>query len=141
MHSREEFEQMVGQVISLMQTVEFDVKWIYSAMMQGPLMENHQIVDSWTFGATIKALQQLDESDNTPFFKTEDYRLLRHVNHSRNDIVHHIFVRFLYTEKKYESPEYEQVDREVTQFHEELKTLSLQMERKRFEIFKYYGRM
>ncbi len=140
-HSKESFQQLIGDSLSLMQTIEYDVKWMYAGMMEGDLKENFHFVSPWTLGATIKALESLDESDSSPFLTKEEYSKLRKVNRMRNEIVHHVFLRFLYTEKKYASLEFEQVDKEISLFHDELVHLSLEMEAKRFAVLRRYKKI
>ncbi len=141
LHNKESFQQLVGDTLSLMQTIEYDVKWMYAGMMEGNLRENFSLVSPWTLGATIKALESLDESDASPFLSKEEYSKLRKVNHMRNEIVHHVFVRFLYTKEQYGSKEFEQVDQEISQFHDELVLLSKEMEEKRFAVLKRYKKI
>ncbi len=141
LHNKESFQQLVGDTLSLMQTIEYDVKWMYAGMMEGNLRENFSLVSPWTLGATIKALESLDESDASPFLSKEEYSKLRKVNHMRNEIVHHVFVRFLYTKEQYDSKEFEQVDQEISQFHDGLVLLSKEMEEKRFAVLKRYKKI
>lgn len=125
----------------MIQTLECDLKWLYSAIMVGELKDNFSLISPWTLGATIKALEELDKSDENRILSDEEYKKLKRVNHMRNEIVHHVFTKFLYTDKKYESDEYIEVDKEVTKFYESLLTFSVEIEKKRFLIFKKYGRM
>ena len=141
LHTKESFHQMIGECLSLMQTIEYDVKWMYAGMMEGDLKENFQHVLPWTLGASIKALESLDESDALPFLSKEEYSKLRKVNHMRNEIVHHVYLRFLYTKEQYSSLQFEQVDQEISHFHDELVPLSRQMEEKRFAVLKRYKKI
>ncbi len=132
---------MIGETISMIQTLECDLKWIYAAIMEGKLEDNYTIVSPWTLGNTIKALESLDKSDAERILADADYRYLKEINHMRNEIVHHIFQRFLYTEKQYDSKEFLLVDQEVTSFYQKLFPFSRAMESIRFDVFRKYGRM
>lgn len=141
MHQKKEFMEMIGETISMVQTLECDLKWIYAAIMKGEMMDNFNIVASWTLGSTIKALEDLDKTDEDRILTDDDYHMLRHINHMRNEIVHHSFVRFLYTDKQYDSKEFLLVDQEVSSFYQQLLVFSRVMERIRFDVLHRYGRM
>ena len=55
-----EFHKLLGQTIMFCQTIENDIKIIYSAMLNGSFSQNLESVSRWPLGATIKQLKKLD---------------------------------------------------------------------------------
>ncbi|MCR4698477.1 MAG: hypothetical protein K5762_03830 [Bacilli bacterium] len=141
MHNEAEFKMMIGDALLCCQTIEHDVKWIFACMMQGDLKENYALLSTWTLGSTIKELEKLDHSDNKPFIQQADYRVLKKISNERNYIAHQCFRDFLYTETRYDSREFIQVDKRITLFYNKLKKLSLNMEQLRLAALRRFRKL
>ncbi len=141
MHTENEFKEMIGDALLCCQTIEHDVKWIFACMMEGDLKENYHLLSSWTLGSTIKELEKLDHSDQKPFIEKADYRVLKKIMVERNYIAHQCFRDFLYTEARFQSPEFAQVDKRITTFYNKLKKLSLNLEKLRLAALRKFRKL
>lgn len=129
---------MIGDVLSCCQTIEHDVKWIFASMMKGDLKENYKLIAPWTLGATLKELENMDNSDHKPFILKEDYQLLRKISVERNYIVHQAFRDFLYSALQYDGNDFKSVDNRISKFYKEIKKLSIDIEKLRLAALKKF---
>lgn len=75
----DDFHYYVGKTIMYCQTIENDVKWIYSGMKKGDYVATYNNISLWTIGKTIKSLRLLDEGDDNPYLSKDAYRTLEEI--------------------------------------------------------------
>ena len=91
-----EFHRLLGQTIMFCQTIENDIKIIYSAMLNGSFSQNLESVSRWPLGATIKQLKKLDFSDKYHYINSKDYKFLMQITDKRNYWCHSAYLKFIY---------------------------------------------
>lgn len=137
MTNLKEFHCLVGEIIMHCQTIENDIKWIFSAMRLGNIDVNYGKITNLTLGQILSKLKKLDYSDQNHFFSEDDYKFLSQITSKRNYIVHNTYKTFVYSEDNFDSlfsKEYEK----VLTFHNSIKKLSEEVERVRFEAIEKY---
>ena len=138
MHTEKEFKYLVGEILSLIQTIEHDTKWIFASLKVGDLKQNYYEIQQLTLMETVKELEKLDESDSQPFLSHEDYYYLKQISHKRNYLVHQCFRDFIYTKDKYNSDEFKKTDKAITDFYNEVSNLGFKMENVRIQVLKKF---
>ncbi|MBU1143213.1 MAG: hypothetical protein KKH92_06130 [Firmicutes bacterium] len=137
----DDFHSYIGKTIMHCQTVENDIKWIYSGMREGNYVETYNSISLWTLGKTIKQLRLLDESDGNPYLSNEDYQLLEEIKSFRNHLTHQIYRNFLYKENFSLTEEYKNECSRLKSFYERIKKLYREVEKVRLEVLKHYKRI
>lgn len=136
--SYDKFKFYVGETIECCQTIENDVKWMYSAMLKGNRYKTFDIISEWTLGKVVSELEKLDNSDSNRFLSNHDYDLLRSITNERNYLIHQIFRDFIYEEDFVESNKYHVACSRLMNFHNRVKKLRSSVENVRLEAVKYY---
>ena len=132
------FKFYVGETIEFCQTIENDVKWIYSAMLKGDRYETYDNISGWTLGKVVGELEKLDNSDNNRFLSDNDYDLLRSITNERNYLIHQIFRDFIYEENFINSNKYQVACSRLMNFHNRVKKLQNSVENVRLKAVNYY---
>ncbi len=138
-----DFKLMVGDTIMLCQMIEHDIKLIYAGMRQGDIYENLDNIEKekWSLGQTIVELEQLDNSDNNPYFSHNDYRLLKRITYQRNLLCHKVFTTFLYSKDFINSKEYQKQSQQLLENNRSLKSLSEETQKIKIAVLKKYKRI
>lgn len=136
------FNEKIGELIRECQCIECDIKLMYAGMLAGEVEENYKQVENLTMGEALNELQELDNSDGTPYLSSEDYKLLRKIKSVRNHWVHKGYVDFIYAKNKREyisamTPVYEKLCEDYYWINE----LSDKIEHVRLDMMRNYGRM
>ena len=86
MNSFDKYKYLLGETIILYQFMENDLKLIYAGMLKGNFYKNIEHVRSEYkgLGQVVKALEELDNSDSTPYFSRDTYYLLNKLSRQRN---------------------------------------------------------
>lgn len=136
--SYDNFKFYVGETIEFCQTIENDVKWIYSAMLKGDRYKTYDKISGWTLGKVVGELEKLDNSDSNRSLSDNDYDLLRSITNERNYLIHQIFRDFLYEKNCLESVEYQTACSRLMNFHNRVKKLQNSVENVRLKAVEYY---
>ena len=134
------FHFLVGQTIMHCQTIELDIKYIYSAMLKGDFDDNYSKVEELTLGQVINKLKKLDYSDNDHFFNEKDYELLEEITEKRNHIVHKTYQYFVYDRGSEYQKSFNCEFEDLETFNKSISKLSETVENVRFKAYEKYGR-
>ena len=120
------------------QTIEHDLKWIYSYMHIGNQYENFEALSKTTLVALVKKLKELDNSDKDPFISNNDYNFLKQMIEKRNYWCHQCYIGFIYDNN--DSSNYDKVCNKLIRDHDRLKVVSDNVERVRLKAVNAYKR-
>lgn len=137
----DKFHTLVGQTVMHCQRIEYDVKVIYCAMLEGDMSESFKTVESLALGQIITELENLDTASDRPCFSKSDYRLLKDIRNVRNWLAHGAYTDFMYEQGERWSECLNQSYKKLSTFHERMVELSNQVENVRFEIMQRFGRI
>lgn len=138
----DEYKYILGETIILYQQMENDLKLIYAGMLDGQYYKNIEHVRS-TFkglGQIIVALEQLDNSDSTPYFSKETYALLNKLARQRNFYCHQCCIDFCYNPDFENSIEFKEGLTRLRRTNEIIKFVQTQTNEHRDRILAKYGR-
>lgn len=135
-----DFKFYVGETFEYCQTIEQDVKWIFSAMRKGDIHKNFESIGKWTLGKSVIELEQMDNSDGDPFLSAGDYESLCSITKERDYLAHQIFRDFLYVEDCFNSNEYRIACSRLVNFHNRLSKLQDIIEDVRLKAVAKYKR-
>ena len=135
----DKFHTTVGETIMQCQRIEYDVKVIYSAMLEGDMQENFKTVQNLALGPVIMELEALDTSSKSPCFSKSDYRLLKDIRNVRNWLAHSAYMDFMYEEGSKWEHSLNESYKKLTTFNARMHSLSEQVENVRLEIRRRFG--
>lgn len=94
----DKYKYLLGETIAMYQFLENDLKVIYAGMMKGNYYKNIEFVRSEFkgLGQVIRALEELDNSDKTPYFSKDTYYVLNKLARQRNYYCHQCCLDFSY---------------------------------------------
>ena len=133
-----EFHAMLGETIMYCQTIENDLKWIYSFMKKGKVEDNFDSIDGRTLGQVLKQLKELDRSDSKQYISSSDYNFLSQMTEKRNFWCHQAYTEFVYIEDFYNSKEYNNICSKLIRDHDKLAIVSKSVENVRLQALKDY---
>lgn len=107
--SFQDFKILHSETIGAFQLIESDLKWIYSLMHRGNVLNNFDSLEYKNLGFVISELKKLDYSDNDPLISKEDYNFLNQMREKQNYWCHQAYVDFMYVENFESSQEYSRV--------------------------------
>lgn len=137
------FHQYVGETIMLCQCIEFDIKWMYAAMLRGDVDDNFEDLqkEKISLGQAILKLEALDNSED-PYLTSTDYKMLREINDIRIHWAHNAYLEFIYCDDEGEREElFLRQSRRLENDHNRLNKLSDKIEKTRLEVLDAYGRI
>lgn len=138
--TKELFDETVGVLIKKCQCIEHDIKIMYAGMLRVDFNKNLDTVVNKPLGPVLKKLEELDYSDEAPYFSRDDYNLLNEIKEIRNYWVHKGYIDFLYgTIDDYQkriNKQYKKLSNDVNR----LIPLATQLENVRIEMMQHYGR-
>ncbi len=94
----DEFKICYAETMMSYQLIEHDIKFIYAFMLKGSINKNFKEIENNTLGQMIRDLKELDNSDNNPLIKPNDYNFLMQICDNRNHWAHEVFVEFMYND-------------------------------------------
>jgi hypothetical protein len=143
MDNFDKYKYLLGETITLYQFMENDLKLIYAGMLSGNFSKNIEKVRSTYkgLGQIIIALEELDNSDGSPYFSRETYILLNKLARQRNYYCHQCCMEFCYNPYFQESPEFEDSFRKLVETNTSIKSIQEQTERHRINILTRYNRI
>lgn len=102
----DDFKFYLGETIEYCQTIEHDIKWIYSMLLKGEPNVTFDSIRKDSLGMVVNKLEPMDKSDGNPFFSNEDYKLIKQITSERNYLCHEIYRTFLYINNFLNSKEF-----------------------------------
>ena len=136
-----EFHAILGQTIMFCQTIEHDIKLIYSAMLNGSLSKNLETVSRWSLGATLKQLKKLDFSDKFHYISNSDYKFLMQITEKRNYWCHSAYTNFIYEKDFLNSLAYKNECQKLAQDNAQLMNVGKVIENVRISAMKDFDRV
>ena len=136
-----DFHFYVGESIMRCQTIENDIKWIYSGMHKGKHTITFDKISKWTLGETLSELKKMDNEDGNPYFSMKDYSFLSDLTKKRNELVHSSYKEFVYNKKYESSQEYIDLCNWLKGFRDELEVFSTHIEAIRLDVLRRYSRI
>ena len=143
MDNFDKYKYLLGETVILYQLMENDLKLIYAGMLEGNFYKNIEKVRS-TFkglGQIVQALEELDNSDSTPYFNRETYMLLNKLARQRNYYCHQCAVEFCYNPFFRESVEFRDSLEGLIKTNENIKSVQAQTSIHRESILARYNRI
>lgn len=98
------FRLMHSEIIEEYQCIEFDLRRIYSAMVDRDFDDTMDELEDKNWGELLTRLKRLDNSDGKPYISSDDYELLDKIRERRNYWCHQCYLDFMYLER-YEQEE------------------------------------
>lgn len=95
----EKFRLMHSEIIENYQCIEFDMRRIYSAMVEGDYDDSMDELWDKNWGVLLARLKKLDNSDGKPYISEKDYDLLDEIRERRNYWCHQCYLDFVYLEE------------------------------------------
>ncbi len=104
----ENYELLLGQIITYYQLIEYDLKVVYLIIYNKKFNDNIKFKQLRFngLGDVINELEKLDNFDNKPFFVASDYALLKSLAKKRNDYCHKSVINFAYIKDFEKSEEF-----------------------------------
>ena len=136
-----EFHMYVGTLMMHCQCIEHNIKLIYAGYLEGDFDKNYSKIKTTTLGQVLCKLQQLDNSDNNPYFSQEDYNLLAEITRIRNHWAHTAYTLFLYEQRDSHDDAFSKQHRRLINDCNRLKKLSVTIETVRLSLLKDCGRI
>jgi hypothetical protein len=123
--------------------MENDLKLIYAGMLSGNFYKNIDKVRSTYkgLGQIIIALEELDNSDGSPYFSRETYALLNKLARQRNYYCHQCCMEFCYNPYFEDSPEFADSLEKLMDTNTTIKSIQEQTEKHRINILTRYNRI
>lgn len=143
MDNFDKYKYLLGETIILYQLMENDLKLIYAGMLEGNFYKNIEKVRSTYkgLGQIVQALEELDNSDSSPYFNRETYMLLNKLARQRNYYCHQCSVEFCYNPFFRESIEFRDSLEGLIRTNENIKSVQSQTSNHRESILARYNRI
>ena len=143
MDNFDQYKYILGETIILYQFMENDLKLIYAGMLNGSFYKNIDKVRSTYkgLGQIIMALEELDNSDGSPYFSADTYVMLNKLARQRNYYCHQCCMDFCYNPYFRESPEFKESLEKLLKTNESLKAIQAETEKHRINILTRYNRI
>ncbi len=90
------FKMLHSEIIQYYQCIEFDLRRIYSAMSSEDFFDSMDELSDKNWGVILNRLEDLDYSDDDPFFSEEEYEQLDKMRTRRNYWCHQCYLDFIY---------------------------------------------
>lgn len=138
----DDFHTILGRTIMYCQTIENDIKLIYSAMANGDMDDTFSMIqqEKWTLGKTVSELKKLDFSEGEKYLSNDDYKLLMNVAKKRNHWCHEAYIEFIYDENFQNGAEYRSECKKLKSDHDKLSNLYKTIENVRLQAMDDFGR-
>ena len=132
----DEYKYLLGETIILYQLMENDLKLIYAGMLNGNFFSNIGKVRATYkgLGQIIIALEELDNSDQRPYFSKDTYVLLSKLARQRNYYCHQCSVDFCYDPYFMDSAEFRDSLDKLRRTNEIIKSVQTQTSNFRADV-------
>lgn len=143
MNNFDKYKFLLGETISLYQFMENDLKLIYAGMMDGNFYKNIEYVrgEFKGLGIIIKALEELDNSMDTPYFDQDTYYKLNKLARQRNYYCHQCCMDFAYIPDFEDSIEFKDSLGTLMDTNEEIKNVQAVISAHKNHILSKYNRV
>ena len=143
MDNFDKYKYILGETVILYQFMENDLKLIYAGMLSGNFYKNIDKVRSTYkgLGQIVMALEQLDNSDGTPYFSQDTYALLNKLARQRNYYCHQCCMDFCYNPYFRDSAEFNESLEKLIKTNESIKHVQVETEKHRANILTRYNRI
>lgn len=143
MDTFDKYKYLLGETIMLYQLMENDLRLMFAGMTSGDFYANLDKVKATYkgLGQLVVALEQLDNSDSSPYFTAETYALLNRLARQRNYYCHQCCLDFCYNPQFRDTMEYKQSLERLEKTNEIIKSVQAQTNKHRELILSRYNRM
>lgn len=143
MDTFDKYKYLLGETIMLYQLMENDLRLMFAGMTSGDFYANLDKVKATYkgLGQLVVALEQLDNSDSSPYFTAETYALLNRLARQRNYYCHQCCLDFCYNPQFRDTIEYKQSLERLEKTNEIIKSIQAQTNKHRELILSRYNRM
>ena len=143
MDTFDKYKYLLGETIMLYQLMENDLRLMFAGMTSGDFYANLDKVKATYkgLGQLVVALEQLDNSDSSPYFTAETYALLNRLARQRNYYCHQCCLDFCYNPQFRDTVEYKQSLERLEKTNEIIKSIQAQTNKHRELILSRYNRM
>ena len=143
MDTFDKYKYLLGETIMLYQLMENDLRLMFAGMTSGDFYANLDKVKATYkgLGQLVVALEQLDNSDSSPYFTAETYALLNRLARQRNYYCHQCCLDFCYNPQFRDTMEYKQSLDRLEKTNEIIKSIQAQTNKHRELILSRYNRM
>ena len=143
MDTFDKYKYLLGETIMLYQLMENDLRHMFAGMTSGDFDANLDKVKATYkgLGQLVVALEQLDNSDSSPYFTAETYALLNRLARQRNYYCHQCCMEFCYNPYFRDTMEYKQSLERLEKTNEIIKSIQAQTNKHRELILSRYNRM
>ena len=94
--SRDLFKIIHSELIQQVQTIEYNLKIIYSKVQPGDFCDNYESIEKLNLGRIIAELKKIGNEADYLTLTEEDYRLLDEIREIRNYWCHQCYIDFGY---------------------------------------------
>lgn len=139
----DKYKYLLGETVMLYQLMENDLRLIFAGMTDGDFFNNIERVKATYkgLGQIVMALEQLDNSDSSPYFDKDTYVLLNRLARQRNYYCHQCCLDFCYDPNFRNTPEYEDALAKLEKTNEIIKYIQAQTNHHREVILSKYNRI
>ena len=143
MDNFDKYKYILGETIVLYQFLENDLKIIFAGILKGNFYKNIEYVRSEYkgLGQVIKALEELDNSDSSPYFSKETYILLNKLARQRNYYCHQCCVDFAYNPDFKNSIEFRESLEKLIETNNSIKYVQPQIEEHKMNVLNRFNRV
>ena len=143
MDNFDKYKYILGETIVLYQFLENDLKIIFAGILKGNFYKNIEYVRSEYkgLGQVVKALEELDNSDSSPYFSKETYILLNKLARQRNYYCHQCCVDFAYNPDFKNSIEFRESLEKLIDTNNSIKYVQPQIEEHKMNVLNRFNRV
>ena len=143
MDNFDKYKYILGETIVLYQFLENDLKIIFAGILKGNFYKNIEYVRSEYkgLGQVIKALEELDNSDSSPYFSKDTYILLNKLARQRNYYCHQCCVDFAYNPDFKNSIEFRESLEKLIDTNNSIKYVQPQIEEHKTNVLNRFNRV
>ena len=143
MDNFDKYKYILGETIVLYQFLENDLKIIFAGILKGNFYKNIEYVRSEYkgLGQVVKALEELDNSDSSPYFSKETYIVLNKLARQRNYYCHQCCVDFAYNPDFKNSIEFRESLEKLIDTNNSIKYVQHQIEEHKMNVLNRFNRV
>ena len=143
MDNFDKYKYILGETIVLYQFLENDLKIIFAGILKGNFYKNIEYVRSEYkgLGQVVKALEELDNSDSSPYFSKETYIVLNKLARQRNYYCHQCCVDFAYNPDFKNSIEFRESLEKLIDTNNSIKYVQPQIEEHKMNVLNRFNRV
>lgn len=143
MDNFDKYKYILGETIVLYQFLENDLKIIFAGILKGNFYKNIEYVRSEYkgLGQVVKALEELDNSDSSPYFSKETYMVLNKLARQRNYYCHQCCVDFAYNPDFKNSIEFRESLEKLIDTNNSIKYVQPQIEEHKTNVLNRFNRV